>query len=252
MNLDAVSDEQLGEVLLAMDAAERTDALSRLARDELTCVLCKISQRTLIALGRRGEASLGTYRTRLTKRERVRGVMTAPQTLAVTVRRHPPAFRIDFVKGSNAGRRVLYNAELRRDEIRVKEAGILGFAGALWLHLDNALTRGDTNHRATEVGFGALLDLIEGDMRKAEAAGGHVRRDEGFDDAGVFRSVYDAPPGAVGLYAVSTRIGFDVKRCLPVDVEVYDSLGLLESHRYDDVEEVTVDADAFTPKGAGL
>jgi hypothetical protein len=248
--LDALSEEQLGDALLALPTEGRTAALAQLDRDMLARLLGKVPQRVLLALGRQGLASLGTYRARLTKRERVGGAMTAPQTLALTVRPHPAAFCLEFVKGPSAGRRVLYNAELRRDELRVKEAGALGFVGALWLHLDNVLTRRDTNHRATEVGFAALLDLIERDTAQASAAGGHGRRNEGFDEAGCFRAVFHAPPGVAGLIAVSTCIGFDPALSLPMSVEVHDRGGLLETYHYTQVEKaVAVDDRFFRPGG---
>ena len=41
-----------------------------------------------------------------------------------------------------------------------------------------------------------------------------ARRDEGFDESGVFCVVFEAPAGAVGLYAQKTRFGIDVSRYL--------------------------------------
>lgn len=238
--------------LLAMTVDERKAALGHLDREELARLVAGISQGTLVALGRQGVAALPLYKTRLIKSERVHGKMITPQTVEVTVRDEPFAFRMDFTHGPSKGRRILYNAELRRDEVRVKEAGVLGFAGAIWLGLDNPLTRGDTNHRAIEIGFRALLDLIEGDMKKAEAAGPHLRTDEGFDDAGVFSAVFEAPKGAKGLYAVSTRIAFDLALSLPTQVTVSDAEGLLETYRYEGIERANVTSEFFTLAGARL
>ncbi|MEO6420609.1 MAG: DUF1571 domain-containing protein [Polyangiaceae bacterium] len=185
-----------------MTVDERKKALTQIDRPELARLVASISQGTLVDLGRQGVAALPLYRTRLIKSERLRGKMLDPQTVEVTVREQPFAFRMDFVHGPNKGRRILYNAELRESEVRVKEAGVLGFAGAIWLGLDNPLTRGDTNHRATEIGFRALVDIIDADMKKAAAAGEFTRTDDSFDDAGVFSALFEAPKAAKGLYAV--------------------------------------------------
>jgi hypothetical protein len=160
---------------------------------------------------------------------------------------------LDFKSGRNAGRRVLYNVDIRKNEVRVKEGGALGLVGGLWLDLDNALTRLDTNHRATEIGFSALLDLVEGDLKEALAKGAeHTRTDEGVDATGTYYSVFSAPPDVLSLYAVSTRIGFDPVLSLPTFVEVHDTVGLLETYRYSNAEPVTVDATFFTLRGAKL
>ncbi len=238
--------------LLAMTVDERKKAVAHLDREELGRLVAGISQATLIALGRQGVAALPLYKTRLIKSERIHGKMLAPQTLEATIRDEPFAFRLEVTQGPNKGRRILYDSTLRKDEVRVKEAGVLGFAGAIWLGLDNPLTRGDTNHRAVEIGFRALLDLIEGDMKKTGPAGEHVRTDEGFDDAGVFSALFEAPKGVAGLYAVSTRIAFDLALSLPTQVTVYDAEGLLESYRYEAIERASVAADFFTLKGARL
>ncbi len=251
--LDGMTSAELGEAIVAMTVAERRSAMSKLTSAELAAVLAKVSHHVLVAIGRQGVAALGTYRSRLSKRERVRGKMSDEQTIELVLRTEPFAFLLRFESGPSAGRRVLYNSEIRRSEVRIKEAGALGWAGALWLDLDNTLTRVDTNHRATEIGFSALLDLIEGDLKEAEVKGArHLRRDEGIDGSGTYHSVFTAPPGALSLYAVSTRVGFDPIASLPTFVEVHDTLGHLETYRYSSIESVNVDDDFFTLRGAKL
>jgi len=238
--------------LLAMGVQGRQRLAAERSQEEIGRLLAATPQDALVAMGRQGVAALRTYRARLLKQERINGKLVEPQALDITVQADCRAFRIDFVKGPAKGRRVLYNAELRPTELRVKEAGMLGLAGALWIDLDNPMTRRDTNHRASELGFLALLDLIDADMKRAQAGGGHSRRDEGIGKTGLFGSVYTAPKDLPGLYAVSTRIGFELASSLLMEVEVTDREGLLETYRYESVSSVSLAPDFFTPKAAGL
>lgn len=248
----ALDSAEIDSHILALGVEGRRALLAGAAPQQLSSVLGKLATHTWTELGRQGIAALGTYRVQLTKRERIKGELGAPQTLDLHVRPAPLAFRIDFLRGPSAGRRALYNAELRKDEIRVKEAGMLGLAGAVWLHLDNPLTRRDTNHRSTEIGLSALLDLIERDIELAKPFGGHTRRDEGLDARGFFTSVFTAPETSHGLYAKSTRVGFDPAASLPMRIEVHDDAGFLESYEYKALESVAPPADFFSVKGAKL
>jgi hypothetical protein len=240
------------ERLLGLSVAERGAELGRLSRDDLRRLLTEAPVETLLALGRQGVAALGAYRTRLTKRERVRGKMLPDQGIDLTVREKPRALRIEFVSGPGAGRRVLYDETQRAGEIRVREGGVLGFAGGVWIGLDNPLTRAETNHRATEVGFAMLLDLIERDLRAAAAHGGHTRGAQDFEPSGAFAAEFVAPPGATGLYARKCRLAFDLTRSLPVGIEVHDGEGLLEVYRYADIAPFSPPPDFFTLRAAKL
>lgn len=252
-DLQSLDDHALAARLLELGVAGRRETLAALEPGALAAILGRLSPRTLNALSRQGIAALGSYRTRLVKRERVQGTLVGPQTLELSVRPAPFAFRIEFVRGPSSGRRVLYNEELKPREVRVKEAGMLGIAGALWLDLDNPLTRRDTNHRATEIGLAALLDLIEADLRRVEPYGGHTRTDEGFGSTGLhFTSEYVAPSSAKGLYAERTKLTFDPVASLPVTIEVHDRAGLLERYEYRAIESASFPTDHFTLKAAKL
>jgi hypothetical protein len=250
--LAALTPAQIGRATSAMSVDDRTHALGRLDRDELAGLLAKLPPPSLVAIGRQAVRALGPYRAKLTKRERVGETMLEAQVLELAIREAPRAVRITFSSGPSAGRRVLYNEELRRDEVRVKEAGVLGMAGAVWLHLDNPLTRRDTNHRVTEIGLESLLALIEKDMRAGESAGGHARQDVGWDPRGRYHLRFTAPEGATGLYARTTDLTLDPLRSIPVHVDVADEQGPLESFEYADVEPTPIAADFFSLKAAKL
>ena len=212
----------------------------------------KATTEDLVALGRRSVAALGSYSARLTKQERVGGKLLAPQVIDVTVRDRPRALRLSFVSGPKNGRRVLYNAELRASEMLVREAGLLGIT-SVWVGLDSALSRGDTNHRITDIGFGPLLDLVENDLRKGKAAGGHARKDEGLDASGAFCLLFTAPAGVPGLYADRTRLCIDPVLGLPVKIEVLDKTGTVEKYEWARIKaNLPLPASFFTPAAAGL
>jgi hypothetical protein len=207
--------------------------LRTLPKAELAARLQAISAEDLIALGRESLRTLGTYRARLVKQERVGGKVLPAQTIEVTVRPSPRALRLEYVEGPKSGRRVVWTPS-RPSEMLVREAGILGVA-SMWIDLNGSLARGDTNHSATEIGFGPIFDLLSNDLRKGRDQGGLIRKDEGYDGSGNYCMVYTAPAGAKGLYAERTRLCIDVKLALPVKIEVNDRQGFLERYEYTNV-----------------
>lgn len=216
------------------DAARaRLDELGGLPPAALAERLRNTSPEDLITLGHEGVRRLGTYRARLLKQERVDGKVLPAQTMEIVVQPTPRAQRLEYVAGPKTGRRVIWTHK-RPDEMLVREAGILGLT-SLWIDLDGRLARGDTNHSIKELGFAPLLDLVNSDLRKARAHGGHLRKDQGFDDSGAYCMEYTAPAGATGLYAQRTRLCVDAKLALPVKIEVHDQRGFLERYEYTDV-----------------
>jgi hypothetical protein len=207
----------------------------------------------LLTRARASVARLGDYRMRLVKQERVKGKVLPAQTLEATVRPSPPAIRVEFRAGPSKGRKLLYNAKLRPTEFRVKEPGLLGMAGALWLGLDNPLARGDTNRNVTDLGFGPLIELLARDFELARPAGGHTRKGGGLDAAGRWVETFVAPPGARGLSSATAKLTFDLALELPVGLESRDADGLFESYEYELLEkQLKLTDDFFTPEAAGL
>ena len=214
--------------------AERKALLASQPREAVGELVRAASQARLIELGQGAVRELGIYSARLRKQERVGGRWLAPQVAAITVREQPFAVRMDVIEGPKKGRKVLYNEELRKGEMRVREAGLLGLK-ALWLDLDNPLARRDTNHRVTDVGFGSILRHLARDQRLAAPLGAHGRKDEGFDGRGRWCLTFVAPPQARDLYAQRTRMCLDLVLGLPVELEVHDREGLLERFELTDV-----------------
>jgi hypothetical protein len=212
-----------------------------------------MSTEALLAHARAAVANLGDYRVRLVKQERVKGKVLPPQTLEATVRARPPAIRIEFRAGPAAGRKLLYNAALRPGEMRVREPGLLGMAGALWIGLDNPLARGDTNRRVTDLGFAPFIDLLARDFELARPAGGHTQRDAGLDASGRWVVTFVAPTGARGLSAETAKLTIDLALGMPIVLESRDANGLVESYRYELLDQqLNLKDEVFTPEGAGL
>jgi hypothetical protein len=170
----------------------------------------------------------------------------------VTVREKPRAVVLAFVAGEHKGRRALYNVLLRPREMMARESGLLGIF-TMWLSFDSSMARRYTNHTIAEVGFGAMIDVMQADQEKAASAGGYRRSDEGFDGRGLFCMFFEGPAEAKGLYATRLRYCVDGKLALPMKIEVFDDRGRREYVEYHDLQaRLTVDEEFFTPKGAGM
>jgi hypothetical protein len=232
--------------------AARKALLQSRPQQEVGALLKAVSQTQLIELGREAVRELGVYTARLRKQERVKGRLLASQVALITVREAPYAVRMEVIDGPKKGRKILYNEQLRKGELRVREAGLLGLK-ALWLNLDSSLARGDTNHRVTDLGFGPILRHLSRDQALAAPLGSHRRQDEGFDGQGRWCLTFLAPPGAQNLYAQRTRMCLDLLLGLPVEVEVHDAQGLLERLELTDVRpNLTTPPDYFSPEAMGL
>lgn len=207
----------------------------------------------LIARGRKAVEALGIYRDRMVKRERVGGKILPAQTVELLVRTQPFAVRFDFVAGPGTGRRVLYNTLVRADAMRVRESGMLTLFGALWIGTDSSLAFGETNHRATDSGFSAMIDQIQADFEKAKPQGGFSRKDLGWNERGRWCVLFTAPKGGTGLKAETCKICLDRATVLPMELEISDRQGFLESYYHSDVRPRQADgAEGLTLEGAKL
>jgi hypothetical protein len=198
--------------------------------------------------------SAGVYRVTVTKEERIGKKLVGPQVLDMVLREKPYAVRIDVLDGPAKGRRALYNRELRADALRVRDAGLAGALGALWIKTESSLTRDDTNHPMYHLGLRHILEVSVEDLAKAKPYGGRKRTDEGLDAKGRYCIRSEAPPQvADSSYARSSRTCLDPVTKLPLLVEVYDAVGLLERYSYADFKpHQPVGDDYFTPESAGL
>lgn len=189
------------------------------------------SVEAIIAEAREAIRTLGDYRARLIKTERVKGTVLPAQTLEILVCHAPRAVRLDFVAGPKSGRRVAWRENHRPGEILVREGGLLGLA-SLWLDASGGLARGDTNHAVSEIGFAHALDGVERALRNGTTSGGYTRNDIGLEGNRLYRIEWSAPSEARGVYARRFRIGIDVNLHLATEIEVFDDQGFLERYEY--------------------
>jgi hypothetical protein len=238
--------------VLSLSFEERRLAVAGLSLDERRALVEALPPLDLLALAKRNAAALGTYSATLARRERVGGRLTERQTTKIWVQPEPFAVLMFVTGGPAKGRRILYNAALRHRELRAREPGLLGRLGAIWVDIDSPLTRGDSNHPIVEIGFSALISLLERNAREALAEGPFARAFTGFEGDAVCQR-FDSPKTSKRLYATSSLICLDLLLGLPVHTEVTDSSGPLEMYWYGDVEpNLSLAGGFFTPAGAGL
>ena len=51
---------------------------------------------------------------------------------------------------NSAGRKLIFNSTVKKNEFRVRESGFLAIVGRLWIRLDSDLTKNDSNHTVAE------------------------------------------------------------------------------------------------------
>lgn len=197
--------------------------------------------------------ALGTYRYKMIKQERVKGTLLPVQEINATVRDDPFAVRLEYVAGPGKGRQLLYNPSVKKGQLRVREAGFLAIAGALWIDLDSGLTKNDSNRSITDTGFGALIRRLWANHLRSQPEGGFPPTYEGWDDKGHYCVNFASPNQGRGYDSATTRICTDPATDLPARVEAFDlQLNLLERYEFLYVHSVKVPDDYFTPAGAGL
>jgi hypothetical protein len=240
--------------LPSLSDAQRREQVAKLAPEQRAALMRALDTPALVAMGVRAADALGSYRMTLTKEERVRGKRTGAQKATVWVQPSPFAVRLQFIDGPAKGRHVLYNSALRPGQIRAREGGFLGMAGGIWIAVDHRLTRGDTNHAITDVGFAPLMARIRGAVERSLASGRPYRSDEGLQAGGSSYCLRLAvPPADASAGAESLRLCIDPVLGLPVRAEIADADGMLEWSTYESIEGgLVLPVDHFTPEGAGI
>jgi hypothetical protein len=218
---------------------QRRAEVKTLTRERLVELFATTPVDVLLDAGKAAASQMGTYESRVVKRERVSGKLLKPQTLHLTVRQEPRAVRLEILEGPAKGRKVVYDSTVKKNELRVREAGILGLTGPMWLDVNSKLARGDTNHPIMDFAFTSIIGVLEDSFKEGEALGGFTRKDEGFDAAGRYCITFTAPPGGQHLYATRARICMDPVLALPVIMEIDDAHGPLERFDFSDVKPLT-------------
>jgi hypothetical protein len=220
-------------------------------RSELEARIRRATPEELVAYGRAAVSTMPIYRMHVAKRERIDGTVGAVQEIDALVREAPLAVRAEWAKGDMAGRKVLYDSTVRAHQMRAREAGILGWVGAVWIDTGSSLTRRDTRHAVTELPLSSALDQLQRNFDASRPLGGPKREDLGWDEHGHWCVRFTAPPGFVA-YGRVIRLCFDVERRLPAEVEISDEQGLVESFAYSQVRPAPGAESELTARAAGL
>lgn len=240
------------EPLLALGQAERQQVLASLSPDEVERSLAEAAPAELLRSVRASLLAMPAYRYRLVKYERLPHETVGPVELVATVREQPYAVRADFVDGLGKGRVALFNAQLDPKRLRVREGGFASIFGALWVNIDDPITRRQSNHGATELGLVFLLDTFQRDWAKADDAGAAGATRELRSERKEYCLRRAVPKSITPVYGRDATVCVELGRLVPTFVEVYDDKGLLERLYYRSVTPVDVADDYFTPARAGL
>ncbi|MBL8924009.1 MAG: DUF1571 domain-containing protein [Myxococcaceae bacterium] len=237
----------------ALSEAERRAAVKSTSRDELERIMKETPQAKLLAMGQRIILGVNTYSYRMTKQERVRGDLLPEQVVDVFVRETPFAVRLHYVKGPGTGRRVMFNPTVRATELRVREAGFLSVAGAIWLNVDSSFAKSDSNHTIREAGIGSLIGRLIRDTERSRPLGGFSMVPEGWNDKGEYCASYLSPPANPPFDYAKTRICTDLQSGVPMKVEGFGLKGeLLEKWHFSDFKPDTWPSEFFDPEKVRL
>lgn len=231
---------------LGVSEAERKASVEKMSRDELERAIRQTPPDVLLKLSEKAISALGTYQYTMVKQERIRGTLQAEQTIRTTIQDSPNAIRLEYLKGPAAGRKIVFNASVKKTEFRVREAGLLAVL-PLWLPIDSELVKGDSNHTVPEAGLGSLVRRLQQDQARA---GERLQvKHEGWTEGGHFCSVFSLPDGGKGFDHARTRICMDPRAGWPMKVEGFDAKGaLVERYAFSDVKPITADANTFDPE----
>jgi hypothetical protein len=230
-----------------MTEAERKAKVAKMTKDEIALALRTTPPDQLLNLSAQAIVALGPYQYIMVKQERIRGTLQDEQTIRTTIQEVPNAIRLEYLKGPAAGRKLIYNSTVKKNEFRVREAGFLAIVGKLWIPLDSDLTRNDSNHTVAEAGLGSLVRRLQLDQKRAGAT--LTVEHEGWNADGHFCSMYILPDGGKGFDNAKTRVCTDVQAGVPMKIEGFDAAGgLIERYAFSDLKPITVDPNTFDPE----
>lgn len=230
-----------------LSEAQRKQHVAAMSKEELTTFLTTTPPETLLALSNQAIMALGPYSYLMAKSERLNGRMQQTQTIRTTIREEPMAIRLEYLKGPSAGRKIVFNSTVKKDEFRVREPGFLSIVGRLWIPMNSPVTKDDSNHTVAEAGLGNLVRRLQRDHGRAGAA--LKVEHEGWNDKGHFCSLYTLPDGGRGFDNAQTRICNDPLAGIPAKVEGYDARGaLIERYEFSELKAFTPDDTTWDPE----
>lgn len=104
--------------------------------------------------------ALATYQVNITRVERVGGVMQAEEEVVLNIRRKPKAVRLEWAKGPNKGREVIYSAAINDRMMYVNSGNSALPIPRMSIPVDSPLALRNSRHPITEAGFDTILDNL--------------------------------------------------------------------------------------------
>lgn len=228
--------------------AERQRFVAQATKEQLTAFVRDTPPDKLLALSEQAVREYGVYTYMMAKQERVKGKLLDSQLIRVTTREKPFAVRMEYVGGPSHGRVVVFNSSVRAKEFRVREPGFLGFAGPIWLPVDSALAKSDSNYSIDGAGLGNLVRKLQGEVTKAATLGGITVTNEGWNGDGQYCQIYVMPRGGRGFDAPKSRICIDLQLGVPARVESFGTAGdLIGRFVFSDIKPATLSPTSLDP-----
>ena len=104
--------------------------------------------------------ALSSYQVNITRAERVGGLMQPEEDVVLSIRRNPKAVRLEWAKGPNKGREVIYSAALNDRMMYVNSGNSALPIPRMSIPVDSPLALRNSRHPITEAGFDTILDNL--------------------------------------------------------------------------------------------
>lgn len=193
------------------------------------------------------------YEYWMTRQERLDGQwQDVPARMMIRYRHLPRQVYARWLpNGVQAGQEILYDETRRKDQMYGHLGGVLGFT-SMWIALDGALARAQSNHSVRDLGFQYVVSMLERDARTLRAAG----LGEKFNRAEIVREqgmrmvalTWDLPEGAPKYYAKKVQLMLDLKHPWPRVETAWDADGfMVERIVFEKAVKKSFDASTFDP-----
>jgi hypothetical protein len=173
-------------------------------------------------------ARVSAYTARFLRQEVVGGVLRPAEEARLKYQR-PGRIYLRWLAGPPAGRQILFVPGRDGDRALVHEPGLPARLFTVLLAPDSPRVLRESRHPITDIGLGRLVELIAGDVRRAQGRGDLSASDEGVrrEAAGTVRRVVLVLAGGVGAGYHAARVVVDVAvdHGLPVEVALHDAGG---------------------------
>ncbi|NPT69555.1 DUF1571 domain-containing protein [Paraburkholderia sp. RL16-012-BIC-B] len=185
--------------------------------------------------------------------QRVKGKwQTKPAHMVVRYRQEPRQVYVKWLAdGRNAGQEMIYDEKKDPDQLYAHPGGILNLV-SLWVPIDGARVKAQSNHTVRELGIDYFTDLFLAELKKYRAAGVEksskieVLNDHG---ARVVAFTWETPTGRPDFYAKKERLGLDLRQPFFRTSEAWDNdKELLEKFSFTEVTPKHFDDSVFDPK----